>query len=163
MQATITPRYIDPPKPGKTNYSVKDDTNVRWSVPPEEASRLQVGVPVSLDYRDNTFNDQIYHMVDAVQAAPGTPVIPTPAPVPVPATEPPPFVPQAPVVPPPAPAAPPPLARTATGIDKDAAIFVTGVIGRCFHGTGAMPDEEFISSMVKHLRRAFLSGMNDAP
>ena len=41
-------------------------------------------------------------------------------------------------------------------------IFVTGVIGRCFHGTGQIPSSDVLAAMVESCARAFRDGMAQA-
>lgn len=54
---------------------------------------------------------------------------------------------------------------TANGKPDETAvnIFVTGVIGRCFEGTGNMPGEAELTDMVKRLRKAWTAGMKPLP
>jgi hypothetical protein len=47
--------------------------------------------------------------------------------------------------------------------DKGADIFVTGVIGRCFQGTGNLPPYAEVRDMVQRLRLAWAEGMKDGP
>lgn len=94
MQVTITPQYIDAPKPGKKNWSIKDTAGAYYSFPPDLAVGLQAGQPVTIDYRTNNFNNKTFNMVERVygasappaqtQAAPSTPSHPH-APLPTPA------------------------------------------------------------------------------
>lgn len=49
------------------------------------------------------------------------------------------------------------------GHDKAVEIFVTGVIGRCFQGTGNLPDDKAMTHMVQTLRIAWTLGMKAGP
>lgn len=123
MQTTITPRYVDAPKPGKKNWSVKDESGVLFSVPQRFASQFRVGSPVTVDYSVSHHNGKDFNMVEG---ATGTPQQ-TPAP--------PPYVPPAP---PPQPA---PVQHTnghaaANVHDKDRAMFIMGAVGRAM-GSGS--------------------------
>jgi hypothetical protein len=42
-------------------------------------------------------------------------------------------------------------------------MFIMGVMGRCFQGTGNMPDQTTLTNMVRHLRKAWAAGMTDLP
>lgn len=64
---TITPRFINPPKEGKTNYSIKDADDFLYSLQPKYLDRIQVGVPVEITYEDRQFNDRWFKMVKAVR------------------------------------------------------------------------------------------------
>lgn len=46
--------------------------------------------------------------------------------------------------------------------DKDVSMFVMGVIGRCFQGTGAFPGEQPLRQMVAAAARAYREGLADA-
>ena len=50
-----------------------------------------------------------------------------------------------------------------TAIDKDCAMFVMGIIGRCFHGTGAFPSEPELASYVKACISAWKKGTAPEP
>lgn len=45
--------------------------------------------------------------------------------------------------------------------DQAVSIFVTGVIGRCFHGTASLPDDIQLMQLVRRCRKAFEMGMAD--
>lgn len=45
-----------------------------------------------------------------------------------------------------------------SGISQSEAIFVTGVIGRAFHGTGNIPGEDQLTTMVRACVAAFRAG-----
>lgn len=47
---------------------------------------------------------------------------------------------------------------SSSGISQSEAIFVTGVIGRAFHGTGNIPGEDQLTTMVRACVAAFRSG-----
>lgn len=58
------------------------------------------------------------------------------------------------------PAYSPPPAGIGTHNDPKALeIFVTGVIGRCFHGTGQLPGRDVLSSMVRACAEAWRDGL----
>lgn len=69
MQLTTTPKYLDEPKPGKKNWTMKDESGVYFSVSPDMAQGMKIGVPVTLDYRVNNFNGKTFNMVERVYGA----------------------------------------------------------------------------------------------
>lgn len=42
-------------------------------------------------------------------------------------------------------------------------IFVTGMIGRCFHGTGQLPGQPELTSMIRACKNAWINGMKNPP
>lgn len=127
MQATIVPQYIDAPKPGKKNWSIKDTAGIYYSFAPDLAAGLQANVPITIDYRVNNFNGKQFNMVERVYGATGAPVQQHPAPA---ATV------YAPITAP-APAAPvshPQPHRNGNGETKSREMFIMGVVGRAMGG-----------------------------
>lgn len=59
----------------------------------------------------------------------------------------------------PAPAYPATRHQPTNDDDKSASMFVMGVIGRSFQGTGNLPDEGTMTDMVARLARAYKTGM----
>lgn len=129
LTAQIVPSYIDDPKPGKTNYSVKDSSGARWSVPPLEAQKLVKGQVCVVAYRINNFNGKSFNMVERVD------VVQAPVPTPAPVAQYAPPVQQAQAPLPPAPTYQPPEDP------KGEEIFVTGVVGRAM-GSGNFSVED---------------------
>src|SRR5690242_11345228 len=135
MQTTITPKYVDQPKAGKKNWSVKEEAGVSFSVPPKFAPQFRVGLPVTADYSLSHYNGKDFNMVEgATITNPPTAYIPTPAPhqpsppVPVPGSQ---YQP-----PQPAPAhhangASLPKAYGSTDAATAERIFVCGVVNSC--------------------------------
>lgn len=76
MQTTITPKYLNEPKPGKKNWSIKDEAGVYYSVAPDMVASMKVGQPVTFDYKVNNFQGKDFNIVERVygtnpsQAAP---------------------------------------------------------------------------------------------
>lgn len=135
MQTTITPRYVDQPKPGKKNWSVKDVAGVVFSVPPKFAPQFRIGEPVMVDYSVSHYNGKDFNMVEGATG--------TLAPAPMQAS---------PAYHPPAPeyaqqSKPASVQHTnghtapGSGHDKDRAMFVTGCVGRAM-GSGQYPPTE---------------------
>jgi hypothetical protein len=62
----ITPAYIDAPKAGKTNWSVKDTAGVYYSCKPELVGGLTVGVPAEINVSHKDFNGKNFTFIDAV-------------------------------------------------------------------------------------------------
>lgn len=70
LQATVTPKFIDPPKEGKKNWRVKDANNEVWSIPANLKDKFTVGQPIDIAYEDTSFQGKTFHMVkDARPAA----------------------------------------------------------------------------------------------
>lgn len=70
LQATVTPKFIDPPKEGKKNWRVKDANNEAWSIPANLKDKFAVGQPIDIAYEDTSFQGKTFHMVkDARPAA----------------------------------------------------------------------------------------------
>jgi hypothetical protein len=69
MQVTITPKYVNEPKPGKKNWSIKDQGDVYYSIPPDMAPSFKVGQPVTVDYQSKDFGGRSINMVERVYAA----------------------------------------------------------------------------------------------
>lgn len=130
MIATITPRYINDPKPGKRNYWVKDAAGVGWSVPPAEAQKMVANQPCVVAYTvfqgNNGHSTNMVERVDATQAA---------APAPQPAAQYAPPVQQAQAPLPPAPTYQPPEDP------KAEEIFVTGIVGRAMQSGNFSVDD----------------------
>jgi hypothetical protein len=70
-QATVTVRYVNPPKAGKTNGSIKDSDGVMYGVPPHMLNNFQQGATYTIDYSERDFRGQTYKTVTtAVLTAP---------------------------------------------------------------------------------------------
>lgn len=142
-QTTVTLQYVNPPKPGKSWGSVKTPDGTRFAIPGAMISQVQQGGTYTFDYTEgaNGFLG-INTVFPAQEGAPVAPPQPAPAPM-----APPPYQP-----PPQAPMAIQPQHAPSTGHFEDNKardIFVTGVIGRAFHGTGQVPDGHTLAAMVR--------------
>ena len=56
-QATVTPKYVNPPKPGKTLGSIKDQGDVLWLCEPGLLGSFSPGKPVTVEYETMKFRD----------------------------------------------------------------------------------------------------------
>lgn len=65
--AQITIRYVNQPKPGKQNGSVKTPEGVMYGVPPGMLNQFQPGGTYSVDYTSRTFNNQQYMTISNVR------------------------------------------------------------------------------------------------
>lgn len=70
-QASIKVRYVNEPKPGKTNGSIKGINDDIYGVPPHMLANFQAGATYTIDYSERRFNGQTYKTVTtAVMSAP---------------------------------------------------------------------------------------------
>jgi len=153
-QATVTIQYVNEVKPGKKWGSVKTPEGVIFGVPPQLLPQFQAGGTYTIDY---TEGDSGFKGVNNVWPAQGAPVAP-PQPVQQPMPPMPAPMPSAPVPAPGGHTGPPGM-----GIDAKAEdIFVTGVVGRCFHGTGTLPDAGTLTEIMQNLRMAWKAGHKPA-
>ena len=104
---TITPKFINPPKEGKTNYSVKDTDDFLYSLNPQYLESFNIGVPVEVTYENREFNGNWFKMVKGARP-PQAQSQPAPGPAPRPA---------------------------GSVFSQDKHIFITGVTGRAM-GSG---------------------------
>ncbi len=70
-QAIVEVKYVNPPKQGKQNGSIKDITGQMYGVPPHMLATFQQGATYTIDYSSRRFNGAEYHTVTtAVLTAP---------------------------------------------------------------------------------------------
>ena len=140
IQAMVTPQYVNSPREAHhKNGSIKDQAGTYYSVPADKLSLFQQGVAANITYEQRQGQRGSYNVVTGVNGqafngANGS------APQQQ-ATQ------QQP--------------QQQRSNDQAVQIFVTGVIGRCFHGTGTIPDSDTLAAMVASCRRAFINGMGD--
>jgi hypothetical protein len=118
--ATITPHYVNPPKPGNFSGWVKDASGTCWGVKPEMLHLFQPGQSVTIEYDTVTRNGKTFHNVKGVlgHAAPAT--------VPQYAPQPQTYAPPPPPPPPPAPqpSVPAPVAGPPGTYFKERTMFI---------------------------------------
>ena len=57
MQKTeITAQYVNEPKPGKANGSIKDTSGQYWSCKPEFLAQIQQGQTVGIEWNSQTYD-----------------------------------------------------------------------------------------------------------
>ena len=56
-QATLTPKYVNPPKPGKTLGSIKDQGDTLWLCEPGLLGSFSPGKPITVEYETMKFRD----------------------------------------------------------------------------------------------------------
>ena len=56
-QASVTPKYVNPPKPGKTLGSIKDQGDVLWLCEPGLLGSFSPGKPITVEYETMKFRD----------------------------------------------------------------------------------------------------------
>jgi hypothetical protein len=135
MQATIVPSFIDPPRPGKKNFSVKDKDNVRWSVPPGIAQNMQKGQAVIVDYEVNEFQGKSYNIVKGIAGSMSPPSQPQTA------------------------ARPAPKMNGSKSVGEEASMFAMGLLNRLYAGTGVFPGFEVLRDQIVQARGAWLNAM----
>lgn len=64
-QANIAIAYVNPPKAGKKNGSVKTKTGEMFGVPPEKLDQFQQGGEYAVEYSERQFNGQTYRTIIA--------------------------------------------------------------------------------------------------
>lgn len=72
LTATIIPKFINQPKPGKKMWSLKLEDEAFFMFPAALSSQLKVGGTYKVDYEESDFNGQTYRTIRKVeqQAAP---------------------------------------------------------------------------------------------
>ena len=76
----ISPQYIDQPKQGRTNWSVKDAQGNYYSCPPELVGRLAVGVVAEIQTNSKVYNGKTTVFISEIHGAGGNPGHGTPSP-----------------------------------------------------------------------------------
>lgn len=150
--AQIIPANIYPPKPGKTNYNVKDSTGTYYSTPPEVAASMVVGQPVIIHYesKPGQRDGRMVHFVKDAQIvgqAPVGQVIPAQT------------MPQQSVTIPPNPVPQLPIPQPQDLQSEN--IFITGVVGRAM-GSGSFTIMD-IPLLTKAARAAWRGEDYSAP
>lgn len=76
--ATITAKYVNPPKPGRTNYSIKTPEDELYWVDPRLASQFQPGGTYQIEYDTKTFGDRPSRVITRVVVGGAAPEPPPP-------------------------------------------------------------------------------------
>lgn len=132
---TVTVEYVNQPKPGRKQGSIKTASGQYIGVWPEKLSAFQPGGTYEIEYDSETGqNGKTYHQLKKIinGAAGGLQTVSQ-------------------------------VARRVTGMaggssDQSEKIFVTGIIGRSLHGTGTIPDEDTLTDWVVRARAAWARG-----
>ena len=66
--ATVTAKYVNPPKAGQKNGSIKGEDGTLYIVNPKMLSQMQQGGMYKLEWLDNDFKGNTYHIVQSVEA-----------------------------------------------------------------------------------------------
>ncbi len=74
-EATITAAYVNPPKANKKRWTIKDDKDILWGAMPDLAKSFQQGGTYKIKYREETFQGNLYRVVESVEQV----AAPTPA------------------------------------------------------------------------------------
>jgi hypothetical protein len=82
----ITPSYIDPPKPGKTNWSIKDSAGNYYSCKPEMVGSFNVGQSCEAMTSSKEFNGKNITFIDSVVGVGSAPQAPQASAAPADAT-----------------------------------------------------------------------------
>jgi hypothetical protein len=83
-QATITPAFINAPKPGARSGSIKDETGEYWGIRPEDIGLFQRGVPAEIEYTEREYQGKIYKNIQRLKNPHSQGAHPGPAPAPRP-------------------------------------------------------------------------------
>lgn len=62
-QAQVKVKYVNPPKPGKVNGSIKDITDDMYGVPPNLLATFQQGATYNIEFSERVFNGARYKTV----------------------------------------------------------------------------------------------------
>lgn len=128
-QTEITVRYINEPKPGKKMGSIKDTNDNYYGVWPDKLHTYEVGKTYSIAYDEDHSNGRTFRNIKSNYGEVSRGGVAGATSTPAPSDD-----------------------------EKAADIFVTGVIGRAFHGTGQVPDKATCASMVRDLREGWKLG-----
>ena len=120
-QAQVTPKYVNPAKPGKQYGNIKEASGVKWIIPAGWEHLFAPNVHVHIDYESQTWGSETVNIVRGVNGS----MQPIPGPA---ASVPPPLPPVAPI------AQPAPASKPADDPVAEQ-IFVTGIVGRAM-GSG---------------------------
>jgi hypothetical protein len=82
--ATITPQWINAPKPGATSGSIKDINGDYWGVRPDDLSQFTSGVPTEIEYTEREYQGKIYKNIQRLKNPHSQGAHPGPAPAPRP-------------------------------------------------------------------------------
>jgi hypothetical protein len=66
-QATVQVKYVNPPKQGKVNGSIKDSNGEMFGVPPALLSTFQEGATYDLEYNERVFKGQTYKTISSAK------------------------------------------------------------------------------------------------
>lgn len=69
LTATITPKYINPPRGSARSGSVKDADGVYWGVPTDMLNQFSAGKVVTVEYETSEYNGKQYKNVKRISAA----------------------------------------------------------------------------------------------
>jgi len=137
MQETVTVQYVNPAQAGKKRGSIKTSTGEYIGVWPNELALFQQGQTYVIEIE---MNGQYKNFAGFAGQAAAAPQQPQGQPQPNGSH------------------------RPAQGGDKSEDMAVMGIVGRCFHGTGQLPDQNTLSSMMQNVRLAWRnSSQSDAP
>lgn len=68
---TITVKYVNQPRPGKKQGSVKDDNGTIYGVYPDKLSLFQPNATYEIEYKDSEWQGKTYHNIVSVKPAGG--------------------------------------------------------------------------------------------
>ncbi len=137
---TVCVQYVNEPREGKKQGSIKTDDGRYFNVWPEKLELYTAGMTYEIEY------DAKFKTVKRIISEGGTASTPSVASV---------THGQASHV--------PSYATTSSGSTKPVEMFVMGVIGRCLEGQGIIPDKQDLTLWVRNLRTAWAEGFSDEP
>jgi hypothetical protein len=82
--ATITPQWINAPKPGAKSGSIKDVNGEYWGVRPDDLSQFTSGVPAEVEYTEREYQGRVYKNIQRLKNPHSQGAHPGPAPAPKP-------------------------------------------------------------------------------
>lgn len=135
MQATILPKYVNDPKPGKKNYSIKDENGAYWSCPPAIAQQIKPGQAVMVEYEVNEYQGKSYSMIKGLAGSMAKPAPQTNS------------------------QAPAPRSAGSKSIAEEASMFAMGFLNRLYAGTGQFPGHDILEQQIRDCRGAWLMAM----
>lgn len=65
-QATLTPKFINPPRGNARSASIKDENGSYWGIHPGDMSKFTANVPVTVEYATSENNGKVYYNIKSI-------------------------------------------------------------------------------------------------
>lgn len=70
--ATINVKYVNPPKEGKSRWTIKTSDGVLYGLSATLANQMKAGNSYQVTYKESEFRGQMYKTIESVQQATGS-------------------------------------------------------------------------------------------